>query len=202
LSIKLPDPPQFGDPLPPREQPEVLAFLARRRSVGALLLRAPGPSREDVEALLRLATRVPDHGKLFPWRFMVLQGAAKADVATKLTAIAQARPDATKALAALGKLTTPPLAVCVVSRFTEGEIPEWEQRMSAGAVCLTLLQAATADGYGACWITDWYAYDEATRPIFGLAQGEKIAGFIYIGTPSEPPLERARPNIEALISRP
>lgn len=202
MSIKLPDPPRFGDPLPPRTRPDVLAFLATRRSVGALQLRAPGPSREDIDALLQVAARVPDHGKLFPWRFIVLEGAAKADVAAKLTAIAQARPDANKALAQLGKLTTPPLAVCVVSRFTGGEIPEWEQRMSAGAACLTLLQAATAAGFGACWITDWYAYDEAARPVFGLGDGEKIAGFVYIGTPSEPPLERARPDVGTLISRP
>ena len=202
MSITLPDPPQFGEPLPPREQPEVLAFLARRRSAGALGLRAPGPPPGDIDALLTLAARVPDHGKLAPWRFIVLEGASKVAVAGKLEAIANARPDAAKVLAALGKLTAPPLAICVVSKFYPGEIPEWEQRMSAGAACLTLLQAATAAGYGACWITDWYAYDEATRPVFGLGENEKIAGFIYIGTPAEAPAERVRPVPDDLVTRP
>ncbi|MEI7932598.1 MAG: nitroreductase family protein, partial [Alphaproteobacteria bacterium] len=98
--------------------------------------------------------------------------------------------------------TTPPLAIAVISRFTPGDIPEWEQRLSAGAVCLTLLNAATAAGYGANWITDWYAYDDATRPIFGLDEGEKIAGFVYVGTPAEAPLERVRPDLAALITWP
>ncbi len=202
MTIPVPDAPQFGDPLPPTPSPDVLAFLARRRSASALTLRAPGPTAEDLAILLRLAVRVPDHGKLAPWRFLVLEGAAKGAVAGRLTALAGARPDAPKAQAALGKFTNPPLAVCVVSKITPGDIPEWEQQMSAGAVCLTLLNAATAMGYGANWITDWYAYADETRSVFELGEGERIAGFIYIGTPADAPLERVRPDVIGLTTWP
>ncbi len=202
MSIDVPDQPQFGDPLPATPSPEVLAFFARRRSASALTLRAPGPAADEITTLLRLAARVPDHGKLAPWRFIVLEGAAKDAVAGRLQAIAAARPDAAKAEAALGKFKAPPVAVAVVSSPKPGEIPEWEQLMSAGAVCLTLLNTATAMGYGANWITDWYAYDDAARPVFGLADGERIAGFIYVGSSAEPPMERVRPEVEKLTMRP
>ena len=165
-------------------------------------LRTPGPSADDIATLLRLAVRVPDHGKLAPWRFIVLEGPGKTAIANRLAAIAAMRSDATKAQAALGKFTAPPLVIAVVSAPRPGDIPEWDQLMSAGAVCLTLLNAATAMGYGANWITDWYAYAEETRDVFGLGQGERIAGFIYIGTSAEAPLERVRPNLDGLISRP
>lgn len=201
MSIDVPDQPQFGDPLPATPSPEVLAFFARRRSASALTLRAPGPAADEITTLLRLAARVPDHGKLAPWRFIVLEGAAKDAVAGRLQAIAAARPDAAKAEAALGKFKAPPVAVAVVSSPKPGEIPEWEQLMSAGAVCLTLLNTATAMGYGANWITDWYAYDPEARAILGLSKAEKVAGFVLLGTPREPPKERERPAVAPLVSR-
>ena len=105
--------------------------------------------------MLRLATRVPDHGKLFPWRFVVLRGEAKRRFIAGLEAIAAGRPDAEKLKAKLGKIKAPPLTLAVISRATPAEIPEWEQRLSAGAVCMTLIIAAQAMGYGANWITDW-----------------------------------------------
>ena len=195
MTLAVPDPPEFGEPLPTKVNEAVLAFLARRRSASALTLRAPGPSASELDILLRLAVRVPDHGKLAPWRFIVLEGAAKTRIGEQLTKLAQARPDATKALAALGKYNAPPLAVCVVSHVKPGDIPEWEQLMSAGAVCITLSNAASAMGYGANWITDWYAFDDLALAAIGVGPDERVAGMVYIGTPAEPPLERVRPDV-------
>ena len=197
----LPQPaPQFGDTLAIRPSPETLDFLAHRRSASALTLGAPGPSDPELRALLTLAARVPDHGKLSPWRFIVLQGDGKRAFVEGLEAIAAARPEAAKLHAKLGKIRVPPLTVAVVSRVVEGEIPEWEQRLSAGAVCAILIIAAQAMGYGANWITDWYAYDEAATRLLGLGEGERLAGFVHLGTPSEAPLERVRPDIHALVT--
>ena len=96
------------------------------------------------------------------------------------------------------KLRAPPMAVVVVSRFIPCKIPEWEQRLSAGAVCLSLVNAAQAMGFGANWITDWYAYDERVWALLGLQEGERVAGFVYLGTLSDAPLERVRPDVAGL----
>lgn len=180
--------------------PEVLAFLARRRSNSAMTLRAPGPTPAELDQLLGLAARVPDHGKLSPWRFVVLEGDAKAGFAAALDALAAGRGDG-RASAKLGKLKTPPVGVAVIFRPRPGEIPEWEQQLSAGAVCATLLYAALAAGYGANWITDWYAYDAEARAILGLSSEERVAGFIFMGAAAEPPLERERPALAPLVTR-
>ena len=163
-------------------------------------LRAPAPDDAELRDLLTLAARVPDHGKLAPWRFIVLRGDAKAQLAARLEGIAEGRADAPKLLAKLGKLKAPPLGVAVVSRTVTGDIPAWEQLLSAGAVCTTLLYAATAMGYGANWITDWYAYDADARGLLGLAADEQVAGFVFIGTAAESPQERVRPDVAALTS--
>ena len=199
MASSLPAPAPFGAPLPLSPRPEVLEFLATRRSATALTLAAPGPEGRELDDLLRLAARVPDHGKLTPWRMIVLSPSAKTEFAARLEALAQGRGDA-KALAKLGKLKAPPMGVAVVSRPRVGDIPEWEQQMSAGAVCANLLYAATAMGYGANWITDWYAYDPEAMRILGLQAGERVAGFIFIGTAKEPPLERARPAWRQLVT--
>jgi nitroreductase len=196
----LPPPAAFGTPLELRPAPEVLEFLARRRSASALTLGAPAPSGEELDVLFRLATRVPDHGKLAPWRFVVAEGEDKGRLAERLDALAKARGDANLS-AKLGKLKVPPLAVFVVASPKAGDIPAWEQQLSAGAVCTTLLYAALAMGYGANWITDWYSYDPEAAAILGLASGERVAGCVLIGTPREPPLERDRPQPQALVSR-
>jgi nitroreductase len=193
VSDALPPPPEFGAPLPISPVPEVLAFLARRRSASAMTLGEPAPAPAQVTELIRLAARAPDHGKLAPWRFIVLQGPAKAAFAARLEQLARDRGDST-AVAKLGKLTTPPLAIAVISAPRPGPIPEWEQLLSAGAVCANLTYAALAMGYGANWITDWYAYDPSANALLGLAAGERVAGFVLIGTPREPPLERERPD--------
>ena len=201
-SPPVPPPPAFGEPLTlGRPAPDVLAFLARRRSASALSLRAPGPSSAELSDMIRLAARVPDHGKLFPWRFIVIEGQAKDALAGKLTKIAQTLETAPKALAALGKLTAPPLSVAVVSHVDPAAaIPAWEQQLSAGAACMSFLIAAEAMGYGANWITDWYAYEPRATELLGLTSGERVAGYIHLGTAGEAPQERVRPSLEAVVS--
>ena len=196
-----PPPPEFGDALPVEPSPQTLSFLARRRSASAMTLSAPGPSPEQLQQLLRLASRAPDHGKLSPWRFIVLENEAKSRFVASLESIAAAGEQPGKRLAKLGKICTPPLTIAVVSRYVPGEIDEWEQRLSAGAVCAMLIVAAQALGYGANWITDWYAYDPDALRLLGLTEGEKVAGFVHIGTAREPPLERVRPDPSALTTR-
>jgi nitroreductase len=187
----LPPKPVLGEPLPLAAVPEVVNFLARRRSVSAPMLVAPAPDETQLADLLTLAARAPDHGKLTPWRFIVIRGKAKDALVSRLGALAGSRGDA-KQVAKLGKLRVPPLCVAVVSRPRPSEIPEWEQILSAGAVCTTLTYAALAAGWGANWITDWYAYDDEAKALFGISAEEKVAGFIMLGTASEPPLERER----------
>jgi nitroreductase len=199
LPFTVPDAPEFGAAAPIEASPETLAFLARRRSASALMLTAPAPTDDELATLLRLATRVPDHGKLFPWRFVVLEGETKARFVAGLEAIAAGRPDGERLVAKLGKIKAPPLTLAVISRLTPGDIPEWEQRLSSGAVCMTLIIAAQAMGYGANWITDWYAYDEAAGRLLGLGEGERVAGFVHLGTSAEAPLERVRPELDALV---
>ena len=193
--------PAFGEVLPVAAAPEVLAFLARRRSASAMALRAPGPTAAELTDLLQIAARAPDHGKLAPWRFVILEGAGKDVFAARLETLAASRPDAPKLIAKLGKLRTPPLGVAVISRTTAGDIPAWEQILSAGAVCTNLTYAALAMGYGANWITDWYAYDAGARAVLGLADNEKVAGFVFMGTAAEAPQERVRPDVAALTTR-
>lgn len=196
----LPPAPDFGAALPFTATPEVLRFLALRRSTSAVTLADPAPSADQLADLLRLAVRAPDHGKLTPWRFVVLEGAGKAAFAARLEAVAQAQGDP-KRIAKLAKLKIPPLAVVVISSPKAGEIPEWEQVLSAGAVCTNLSYAALAMGFGANWITDWYSYDADATAVLGLRNGERVAGFVMLGTPREPPLERERPVLDPLVTR-
>lgn len=188
-------------PLPVRSD-EVLARLANRRSASAQLLAAPGPSEAEIEQILHLGARTPDHGKLFPWRFVVLGPQSRADLSEALAVLAETQGRIDKDLAVLAKLANPPLTIMVVSTPIQGhKVPVWEQHLSAGAVCMNLEHAADALGYSASWITDWYAYDPAAVALFGVQDGETIAGFIHLGTITEPPLERPRPNLAHKVER-
>lgn len=188
-------------PLPVRSD-EVLARLANRRSASAQLLAAPGPSEAEIEQILHLGARTPDHGKLFPWRFVVLGPQSRADLSEALAVLAEAQGRVDKDLAVLAKLANPPLTIMVVSTPIQGhKVPLWEQQLSAGAVCMNLEHAADALGYSASWITDWYAYDPAAVALFGAQDGETIAGFIHLGTLTDPPLERPRPNMAHKVER-
>lgn len=181
------------------ESAETLALLARRRSTKVIHLASPGPSGAEIDALLRLAARVPDHGKLGPWRFVVIEGDGRARAGDALASVAA---DAPSAEIARNTFLRAPLCVMVVSTAApHAKIPEWEQQLSAGAVCFGLLLAADAMGYGGCWLTGWPCYDARARSALGLAEHERIAGFIHLGTPTEAPTERVRADWAARVTR-
>jgi nitroreductase len=190
----------LGTALPlPTPSPEWLDRLASRRSAPAQALTDPGPTPDQIETILTLGARTPDHGKLAPWRFVVLGRQTRRDLAERLRPLAAHQSDPTKAEKVLTKLTAAPTTLLVVSAPVPGhKVPVWEQELSAGAVCMNLVHALSALGFAASWITDWYAYDPAAAALFDIAPGERIAGFIHIGTLAEPPLERARPDLAAI----
>ena len=199
--MTLPPPVELGAPLPsPTPSPEMLVRLATRRSAPAQALTAPGPDAGQIADILTLAARSPDHGKLFPWRFVVLGPVSRAQIAEKLAVMAVAKALPPKATAVLAKLTAAPTTVLVISTAAPASKPVWEQKLSAGAVCMNLEHAASAFGIASSWITDWYSYDADALPLFGVREGEKVAGFIHIGTAVEPLLERDRPDLAALTT--
>lgn len=181
----------------------LLDLITTRRSVSAKDMRAPGPGPEQLQILLRAAHRVPDHGKLGPWRFVIFQGEARADFSRKLAAIyKEENPEATDKLLQFQAelLTRAPLVIAVIS--TAGEhvkIPEWEQILSAGAACQNILLAAHAMGFGAQWLTEWYGYSGKVKQLLGMESHHRIAGLIYIGSYDEKPEERVRPSLEERV---
>ena len=188
---------------PPPARPDVLDFLLSRRSRPAKLLRAPGPDRPTLERLLTAAARVPDHGKLEPWRFLVLERAALdrlGDLCAERGADLGEEPDKIEKAAATFRDS--PFVVAVISSPKPSDkIPEIEQLLSAGAVCLSLVNAALAHGFGACWLSGYAAHDRqfCTRGL-GLAPHERVAGFIHIGRAEVTPPDRPRPDVAALTS--
>lgn len=183
---------------------ELVEFLKIRRSMPAFQMCEPGPSRAEIEDMLRLAVRVPDHGKLAPWRFIVYRGAERLEIGEKLLAMALAKkPDLSAEMIEVERtrFTRAPVVIAVISTAApHTKIPEWEQVMSAGAVCLNLLMAANAYGYLSNWLTEWFAYDTAAHPLLGIAETEKVAGFIHVGSSTFPIVERPRPAIEDVVS--
>jgi len=184
--------------------PETLDLLSRRRSSSAKAMGAPGPDSGQLRQILQAASRVPDHGKLFPWRFLVIEGAARNKLGEVLEEALIARnATVSESLKRFerGRFLRAPVVVTVISSLkTEKPIPEWEQRLSAGAVCQTMLVAAAAAGFGANWLTEWCAYDEIVTGKLGLGEGEKVAGFVYIGTATAPLEERERPELDKIVS--
>ena len=190
----------LGQALPlPVPSAEFQARLAVRRSAPAQALTGPGPSPAEIERILTLGARSPDHGKLFPWRFVVMGPESRAALAEALTPHAERQAEPGKARKVLSKLTAAPVTILVVSTPVEGAKPVWEQQLSAGAVCMNVEHAANAFGYSASWITDWYSYDPQALELLGVKSGEQVAGFIHIGTLAEPPLERPRPDLTAKV---
>lgn len=175
--------------------------LARRRSAPAQALIAPGPSEAELDEILALGARTPDHGKLFPWRFVVMGPTSRADIAEKLAVLAEVQGRPAKDQAVLAKLTAAPVTVLVISTPVPNAKPVWEQQLSAGAVCMNLEHAAGGFGFSSSWITDWYSYNPQAVRLFGVQDGETVAGFIHIGTLAEPPLERPRPDMAAKVTR-
>jgi nitroreductase len=197
--------PKTGEPLPlPERWPELQSYLANRRSVSANELGEPGPGPEEIAEILQIAARVPDHKKLAPWRFIVFQGDARAAFGHILALILKQRePDASEARLEIERqrLLRAPVVIATISRAEERPgVPEWEQILSAGAANMNLIHAAAAHGYSANWITEWYSYDPAVAATLGLAPHERIAGFVYIGTARQPPVERDRPRLAEITS--
>ena len=187
----------------PAPKPEVLEFLLSRRSRPARTLTLPVPTREDLRPILTAALRTPDHGKLEPWRLVVVERPAM----SRLAALAEARADALgldedARFKGRSQFEASHLAVVVVaSPKASGKVPEVEQILSAGAVCLSLLNAAEAAGWGANWLTGWPAHDRPfAAEAFGLREGEFVAGILHIGSETVLPPERPRPDVAALTT--
>ncbi len=185
--------------------PEALELLKTRRSVKPIELTGPGPAGAELDTLLTVASRVPDHGKLTPWRFIVFDGDARLKAGAVIETVFKANnPQATADQIAFerNRLARAPLVVAVVSRAAPHvKIPEWEQVLSAGAAAMNLVTAAHALGFAANWITEWYAYDRRVLDALGLAVNEKIAGFVHIGRPVKPPEDRPRPPLQEIVTR-
>ena len=185
--------------------PDALALLKTRRSVNLGDLIDPGPSAAEIETILTIATRVPDHGKLAPWRFIVFEGDARLQAGEEIASAFRAdHPQAKPEFVDFERtrLAHAPLVIAVVSRAgPHVKIPEWEQELSAGASAMSLVFAAHAMGYAASWITEWYAYDRRVLDALGLSSNERIAGFVHIGRPAKPPEDRERPNLNSIVTR-
>jgi nitroreductase len=187
-----------------RPSSTTLDLLLSRRSGSAKTMTAPGPSPSELALILKAAARVPDHGKLFPWRFIVIEGDARARMGEILVAALDEteRASPERIEQERNRFLRAPTVVTVVSRVREMiAIPVWEQQLSAGAVCQTLLLAAHSLGYVGNWLTEWCAYRPAVKNALGLSSGERIAGFIYLGTAAQPLEERVRPDMTALVTR-
>jgi nitroreductase len=180
-------------------------LLRTRRSLKPVELTGPGPSPADLDTLLTIASRVPDHGKLTPWRFIVFEGDARLKAGEAIAAAFRAKyPDAKPDQVDFERqrLARAPLVIAVVSRAAPHvKIPEWEQVLSSGAAAMNLVVAAHALGYGAAWITEWYAYDRSVLDALGLAPHEKITGFVHIGRPAQVPEDRPRPALADIVTR-
>lgn len=184
---------------------DAIRFLLTRRSGSAKRMKGPGPSPAELETILTAAMRVPDHGKLAPWRFIVFEGDGRAQFGEALMRILKtSEPDASAERLEIERtrFLRAPVVVGVISRIrTDVPIPEWEQTLSAGASCFALSLAARALGYVASWVTEWCAYDPAVRAVLSLGDHERIAGFIYLGQPNDVLEDRPRPMLSSHVTR-
>ena len=185
--------------------PEAIDLLKTRRSVKPFELSGPGPSAAEIDTILTVASRVPDHGKLTPWRFIVFEGEGRIAAGNKIAAAYKEKyPDATQEQIdkERERLSRAPLVIAVISRAAEHKkIPEWEQVLSAGAAAMSLVLASHALGYAANWITEWYAYDRRALDALGVSPNERIAGFIHIGRSQGPKEDRDRPALTEIATR-
>jgi len=184
---------------------DAIQLLQTRRSVKPVELAEPGPTADQLATMLTIASRVPDHGKLVPWRFIVFEGNARLAAGEAIAEAFRTRyPEANGEQVAFerNRLARAPLVVAVVSRARPHvKIPEWEQVLSAGAAAMSLVMAAHALGYAANWITEWYAYDPRVLGRLGLAADERIAGFVHIGTSVQRAEDRDRPALDTIVTR-
>jgi len=198
--------PRFGAALAPAHPSEEAKELLRmRRSTAADFLSNPGPDKNTVNEILEIATRVPDHRRVVPFRFILFEGEARAragDILADIYARENDGVDAARLEKERMRFNRAPIVVAVISNVDQDHrTPDWEQLMTVGAVCQNMLIAASAHGFAAQWLTEWYAYDEHVCAAFGLNKQERVAGYIYIGTARENPKERQRPVISDLVTR-
>lgn len=198
--------PAFGAPMASANpSDEARRMLALRRSTSPDRMSGPGPDPETLDAMLEIAARVPDHRKIVPFRFIVIEGEARSRIGAIIGArFAAATPEAApdRVETERRRLLRAPTVVAVVARIDPAhKTPEWEQTLTNGAVCFNLLLAASAYGFAGCWLTEWYGYDAVVMRALGLGAQEKVAGFVYLGTATEPPRERQRPVMAEIVSR-
>ncbi|MBV8662088.1 MAG: nitroreductase [Hyphomicrobiales bacterium] len=183
---------------------DTIALLKRRRSAPPANITTPGPTQAEIETLLTIASRVPDHGKLAPWRFITFEGAARDRAGAIALALKLAdKPDLDEDAQALEtkRFSHAPLVIAVVSRAAPHvKIPEWEQTLSAAAACMNLVIATNALGYVAGWVTEWCAYDARFREAIGLAEHERVVGFVHIGSPRVVMEDRPRPALSDIVT--
>ena len=181
----------------------MIELLLNRRSLVARKLIDPGPNKEELEAILRCATRVPDHGKLAPWRIQVVRGDARKELGEIWGDIFKRdNPEATSEQIQIeyNRPNRAPLLLIVTTKLQESRIPKWEQILSGAAVCQNILIAASALGYHSQWLSEWPNYNEEVKKAFGLQGEDEFLGFIYIGTASELPSERSRPTVKEVVT--
>lgn len=185
--------------------PVLRDYLLSRRSVGAAFLKDPGPDADALRTMLTIATRVPDHGKLTPWRLVVIAGDDRVAAGEALAAIAAS---ANPSLDAQGleierqRFLPAPLTVGVISSPKPSpKVPELEQVLSAGNVAFNLVHAAHAMGFAASWVTRWFSFDADASAVLGALPGERFVGFVHIGTPAIVPEDRPRPSLDDVVSR-
>jgi len=184
---------------------DTIALLRARRSAPPAAMSGPGPTSQETEILLALAARVPDHGKLAPWRFILFEGASRmraGEIFAEIYAKAHPGEDDRRVEAERNRFSLAPLVVGVISRAApHPKIPEWEQILSAGAACMNLMVAANALGFASVWLTGWHAYDRSVLARIGVAEHERVAGFIHIGRADDPREDRARPLLADIVTR-
>lgn len=184
---------------------ELLNFLATRRSLKPTMFAEPGPTADELTEILTLAARVPDHKKLNPWRFIVFQGNARTKAgeifAKACLAEDKAEPSQVRLDTERQRFERAPLVIAVISRFIpKPGVPQIEQTLSTGAAAFNLCLAANAHGYGTCWITEWIAFSPIVHEGLKLEEGERIAGFVYIGTATERQEDRPRPDLANIVT--
>ena len=194
-----------GTPIQAPTSREMLELLATRRSLPLRALVAPGPSAAELDTMLAIAARVPDHGRLVPWRFIVLEGEARAEAGRRFDALYKAQnPDLPDAKAQMWRdyMMRAPVTVVAVSRpDPAAKVPEFNQVLSAGAACMNLIAAATAMGYAAHWLLKWPGRDPEAAALLGVLPSERVAGFLHLGNPADVVADRPRPDMAALVTR-
>lgn len=182
----------------------VIDFLLARKSAPIPELNEPAPSDAEIATMLTIASRVPDHGRLEPWRFILYRGEARRRIGEMLAERAEQREGPLtegRRQQELARFSRAPLVVGVVSVPRDNpKIPEWERFLSGAAAAMNLVLAANAFGYGTNWITNWYSGDEEGRRILGLAPDERVVGFVHIGSFDGDAFERPRPDVDSLVS--